>query len=307
MTKQIHFWGALFASLLAVDSLAASGCFGDKRKVVNGFISYGDDSGTWQIPIFGRRKSIYTSVCEGEQGLTLRYPSRQAKINADGIALREFYTGKTINGITIVAFEPVERAYAVTEEFKSCKDDGKGLYIAIYRQEKPPEVIVSVQRNCPADEANKAAEETKPVQPVAEKTDEEKYAEELAALEAVATLHRYTIGPIQKQRMLAKIRHEARRSGLTGQRLTMHMRGAQMVVNGVGERTFNLELKSGGKMLFTQSGQSKIMTYRIRGNLLEIEKSDGKYKPFGRFNGSKSTLSLLDPVYGKEVVAVLER
>lgn len=131
--------------------------------------------------------------------------------------------------------------------------------------------------------------------------------DEMAQVRALKTLHRYKIGSIQKQRMLADVRKKAIRQGLSGQRLATHMRGAKLVIDSVGEDTMSLELKAGGKLLFNQGGRTKVMSYRVKGNIVEVDKGDGSFRRFAQFNGNKSTLSLLDPVYGKETVAVLQK
>jgi len=130
---------------------------------------------------------------------------------------------------------------------------------------------------------------------------------ELEQTKASKTLHRYTIGSIQKKRLLGDVQKKAQQQGLFGRRLAAHIRGAKMVIDRIGSETFSIELKANGKLLFVQGGRTKIMTYRIKGNLLEVEKGDGSFRRLARFNGNKSTLSLLDPVYGKEIVAVLQK
>jgi hypothetical protein len=138
-------------------------------------------------------------------------------------------------------------------------------------------------------------------------SDQQNAEDEIAQVRALKTLHRYKIGSIQKQRMLADVRKKAIRQGLSGQRLATHMRGAKLVIDSVGEDTMSLELKAGGKLLFNQGGRTKVMSYRVKGNVVEVDKGDGSFHRFAQFNGGKSTLSLLDPVYGKETVAVLQK
>ncbi|MBX3722821.1 MAG: hypothetical protein KF713_13350 [Turneriella sp.] len=321
--KNIIFFLAVFGCLLAGKSLSASGCLGGWRKIEKGFVSYGDHLGTFEIPVYGNAKQIYVSFCEGDLGLNIQYNSRKGKIAADLAAIIDFYTGKTINGITVDVFKAVQREYAVTEIFKSCKTEEDGLYMSIYSQEKPPLIFVSVLRNdhmhggapgcatagAPTSDTPlvEAADPVMTPEAAIEKTDAEKYEEDLAQLKGTRTIHYYKIGPIQKKRMLADIRQKAMRQGFTGQRLSTHMRGAKLVIDNVGAETFSMELKENGKMLFTQSGTSKIIVYRIRGHFLEVEKGDGGYKRFGKFNASKSTLSLLDPVYGRATVAILQK
>lgn len=138
-------------------------------------------------------------------------------------------------------------------------------------------------------------------------SDQQNAENELASIRASKTLHRYSVGSIQKQRMLAEVRKRAIQQGLSGQRLERHMRGAKMVIDSVGANSMSLELKEGGKLLFNQGERTKVMNYRIKGNIVEVDKGDGSFRRFAQFNGNKSTLSILDPVYGKEVVAVLQK
>lgn len=138
-------------------------------------------------------------------------------------------------------------------------------------------------------------------------SEQQNAEDELTQVRANKTLHRYSVGSIQKQRMLAEVRKKATKQGLSGQRLERHMRGAKMVIDSVGANSMSLELKEGGKLLFNQGERTKVMNYRIKGNIVEVDKGDGSFRRFARFNGNKSTLSLLDPVHGKETVAVLQK
>ncbi|GAB4429617.1 MAG: hypothetical protein OHK0011_12090 [Turneriella sp.] len=138
-------------------------------------------------------------------------------------------------------------------------------------------------------------------------SDQQNAEDELASIRASRTLHKYSVGSIQKQRMLAEVRKKAIKQGLSGQRLERHMRGAKMVIDSVGANSMSLELKEDGKLLFNQGERTMIMHYRIKGLIVEVDKGDGSFRRFAQFNGNKSTLSILDPVYGKEVVAVLQK
>jgi|JI7StandDraft_1071085.scaffolds.fasta_scaffold177515_2 hypothetical protein len=137
--------------------------------------------------------------------------------------------------------------------------------------------------------------------------DQQHAEDELASIRASKTLHRYSVGSIQKQRMLAEVRKKAIKQGLSGQRLETHMRGAKMIIGSVGQDSMSLELKEGGKLLFNQGERTKVLNYRINGRIVEVDKGDGSFRRFAQFNGNKSTLSLLDPVYGREIVAVLQK
>ncbi|HNL10393.1 MAG TPA: TOBE domain-containing protein [Turneriella sp.] len=80
-------------------------------------------------------------------------------------------------------------------------------------------------------------------------SEQQNAEDELTQVRANKTLHRYSVGSIQKQRMLAEVRKKAIKQGLSGQRLERHMRGAKMVVGSVGANSMSLELKEGGKLL----------------------------------------------------------
>lgn len=131
---------------------------------------------------------------------------------------------------------------------------------------------------------------------------------EADALSSLKTEHRFRIGPLQKSRLLAKLTEQYKAEGYTGQRLATKLKGAKLGINAMAANSFTVELKTGGKLITTQSGRKQVYDYRLAGQIVEVlAKESGEYRRFGKLNSAKTVLEILDPVNGTETAVILQK